>query len=311
MTRKSITSVNGAAATDYSFGTMQFGSNADEAESRAMYDACRTAGINFFDTAYVYSEGRSEQILGDLVKSERDDIIIASKCAMFGGAGAANIRAQVDESLKRLDMDMVDIMYLHKFNDDPLEETFDTLAELQKAGKFRYVGISNFSAWQTMKAQRVAERAGTDITILQPMYNLVKRQAEVEIIPMALSEGFNVAPYSPLGGGLLTGKYASGGSGRLNEMAMYTKRYDVDWMRQSAVDLAALGSELGIHPATLAVAWVAHNPGISQPIISARSVEQLQPSLDAMTLEMSDDLYARISALSPTPPPATDRLEEA
>lgn len=308
-----MNSISGAPISNFSFGTMQFGENADEAESQKMYEACRTAGINFFDTAYAYTGGKSETILGQLAKSERDEIIIATKCAMIGDSSAANIRAQCDESLKRLDMDVVDIMYLHKFDDNtPLEESFETLADLQNVGKIRYIGISNFSAWQTMKAQHVAESFGTSIAILQPMYNLVKRQAEVEILPMAISEGFSVAPYSPLGGGLLTGKYASGGgSGRIADNDMYNARYKVDWMHETASQLSYLAVEIGVHPATLAVAWVAANEGITQPIISARSLEQLQPSLDAINHPISDDLYAKITALSVAPALATDRLEEA
>ena len=312
MSRPILKTVNGAVASDYSFGTMQFGDKADAAESRAMYDACRGAGINFFDTAYVYAGGESERLLGQFVASQRDDILIASKCGMSADQSDANIRKQVDESLSRLGMDMVDIMYLHKFDPTvPLEVSFETLAALQKQGKFRYIGVSNYAAWQVMKAQRTANDLGTRIDILQPMYNLVKRQVEVELLPMAISEGFNVAPYSPLGGGLLTGKYASGGKGRLDEMEMYAKRYDVDWMRQTAADLAALGQKIGVHPATLAVAWMAKHPGVTQPIISGRSVAQLQASLDAISFDMTDDLYEEISALSQKPAPATDRLEEA
>ena len=211
-----LTTPRGTPASEFSFGTMQFGGKADEAESRKMYEASRVAGINFFDTAYVYTEGRSEQLLGKLAASEREQLVIATKCASVGGAGAENIRAQLDESRKRLMMDAVDIFYLHQWDGDTaLEETFSTLAELREAGLFRYIGVSNYSAWQTMKAACIAEKLGIKIDILQPMYNLVKRQAEVEILPMAISEGFNVAPYSPLGGGLLTGKYSDGGAGEL------------------------------------------------------------------------------------------------
>lgn len=303
---------DGTPASKFSFGTMQFGGKADKDESRRLYDASRAAGINFFDTAYVYTEGLSEQYLGEFAAAERDSLIIASKCASVGGSGSANIRLQLEESRKRLNMDMIDVFYLHQWSDDtPLEESFSTLAELQSAGLFRHIGVSNFSAWQTMKAATVADNLGLKIDILQPMYNLVKRQVEVEILPMAVSEGFNVAPYSPLGGGLLTGKYAAGAGGRLADDKMYKARYGVDWMHDTAKNLSELASEVGVHPATLAVSWVARNPGITHPIISARSVEQYKPSLDAISYELSDELYGRISALSPQPAPATDRLEEA
>lgn len=143
------------------------------------------------------------------------------------------------------------------------------------------------------------------------MYSLIKRQAEVEILPMALSEGIAVAPYSPLGGGLLTGKYAEGGTGRLTENEKYEMRYSMPWMHEAAVALRVLAAEIGAAPATLAVAWAAAHPGVKAPIISARDVAQLDASLAARDMALPPDLYARITALSQTPPPATDRLEEA
>jgi len=307
-----LTSPSGTPASHFSFGTMQFGGNADAAESKKLYDASRAAGINFFDTAYVYTEGRSEQLLGQFAANERDDLVIATKCASVGGAGSANIRAQLEESRKRLNMDTVDVFYLHQWDGStPLEETFETLAELRAAGLFRYIGVSNYAAWQTMKATCIAQNLGIKIDILQPMYNLVKRQVEVEILPMALSEGFNVAPYSPLGGGLLTGKYAGGGAGRILDDKMYNKRYGVDWMHETAANLSTLASEVGTSAITLAVSWVARHRGISHPIISARSEAQLRPSLAALDYTLPDALYDQISALSRQPAPATDRLEEA
>ncbi|MBV1865537.1 MAG: aldo/keto reductase [Rhodobacteraceae bacterium] len=312
MTVTPLTTVTGIPASKFSFGTMQFGGKADEVESHKMYDASRAAGINFFDTAYVYTQGHSEQLLGKFAAAERDQLIIATKCASVGGAGAQNIRAQLEESRKRLEMDMVDVFYLHQWDaNTPLEETFSTLAELRAAGLFRYIGVSNYSAWQTMKAASIAERLGIKIDILQPMYNLVKRQVEVEILPMAISEGFNVAPYSPLGGGLLTGKYVGGGEGRILDDKMYNVRYGLGWMHETAAGLSALAAEVGVSAITLAVSWVARHTGVTHPIISARSEEQLRPSLAALEYTLSDDLYQRIKALSRQPAPATDRLEEA
>lgn len=303
---------NGTPCSTLCFGAMQFGGRADKAESRAMYDACREVGINFFDTAHAYTEGMSETYLGQCAKRERDALIIATKAGYAGGSSRTNILKTFDESRARLGMDWVDILYLHRWDDTtPLEETFETLAELTRAGKIRFIGVSNFAAWQVMKAARVAVGFDLRVTVLQPMYNLVKRQAEVEILPMAESEGFVVIPYSPLGGGLLTGKYADGGSGRLHEDARYAARYAPPAMHQTAAGLSALARELDIHPATLAVAWSARHSGVTAPIISARSVQQLRPSLAAMDFTMNDALYDRISALSPSPPPATDRLEEA
>lgn len=141
-----------------------------------MYEASRATGINFFDTGYVYTEGRSKQYLGEFAATERDSLVIASECASVEGATSASIHAQLDESRARLNIDMIDVFYLHQwYNDTPLEETLSTLAELREAGLFSYVGVSNFSAWQKMKAANVSEKLGVRIDILQPMYNLVKR----------------------------------------------------------------------------------------------------------------------------------------
>ncbi|ASM71143.1 MULTISPECIES: aldo/keto reductase [Roseobacteraceae] len=307
-----LTSLDGTPATRLTFGTMQFGGNADAAASRAMFDACRDAGINHFDTAYNYNNGGSETLLADMIDTDRDSLMIATKAGYIGGSSRVNVLNQFDESRRRLKLDMVDLLYIHRFDPDtPLEETFDTLAHLQAQGAIRFIGVSNYAAWQVMKAQYIATQFETRIDVIQPMYSLVKRQSEVEIIPMCIDQNIEVVPYSPLGGGLLTGKYAAGGTGRLNTDERYATRYGVAWMHETARELAALAAELDVAPATLAVAWAAAHPARPRPIISARSVEQLQPSLAAEHFEMSQDLYDRITALSQTPPPATDRLDDA
>ena len=306
-----IETLSGQPLSAFCFGAMQFGENADEAESAAMYGACREAGINFFDTAYVYTDGASEVILGGLLAEERDDIFLATKCASGRTATPDVIEAEFDESRKRLGQETVDLLYIHQWDPiTPLEVSFGKIAAYVEAGAVRYVGVSNFSAWQTMKALQVAGDLGIELKFLQPMYNLVKRQAEVEILPMAISEGLCVAPYSPLGDGLRTGKYADGGGGRIESDPMYAKRYAPAWMHTAAGNLAALAAVEGAYPATLAVAWVARHAGVTAPIISARSVEQLRPSLTAMNFGMDDALFDKISTLTPKPPPAHDRLEE-
>ncbi len=307
-----LTSSNGTALGSVCFGCMQFGGTADDAASKAMFDACRAEGVSFFDTAHVYTDGASEQMLGQYVAQDREDLIIATKAGYVGGHDPANLRKQFDESRTRLGMDMVDILYLHRFDDDtPLETSFEVLAQMQQSGLIRYIGVSNFAAWQVMKAQAVAATLGTRIDILQPMYSLVKRQAEVELLPMARSEGIDVAPYSPLGGGLLTGKYARGASGRLTTDSRYKSRYAVQGMSETAQALTDMAAQMDTSPATLAVAWAAAHPGVTTPIISARNTEQLAPSLAALRFEMTPELYAEIEALSQRPAPATDRTEEA
>lgn len=294
------------------FGTMQFGAGADEPASRAMFEACIAGGLTHFDTACGYADGASEILLGRFAAPLRDRLFIATKVGYHGGAGRANLTEQFDGSRRRLAMDRVDLLYLHRFDPDtPLTETIETLADFQARGLVGRIGLSNFAAWQVMKAQGIARALGTRIDAIQPMYSVVKRQAEVELFPMAADQGITAYTYSPLGGGLLSGKYAAGQTGRLTEDARYAIRYAAATMAAAAAALSALAAELGSHPATLAVAWARRHPSRPVPLISARSAGQLAPSLSAALYPMTDETYARIAALYPAPPPATDRTEEA
>ncbi len=188
------------------------------------------------------------------------------------------------------------------------------LEDLVASGKVLYLGASNFAAWQIAKALGIADRRGwSRIDLLQPMYNLVKRQAEVEILPLAQAEGLGVMTYSPMGGGLLSGKYRealAANSSRLVADAKYGVRYGEEWARDTAANFASLAEAKGVHPATLAVAWTASHPAVTTPIIGARNVEQLTPSLAALDYVLSPEERAEISALSRTPPLATDRRDE-
>lgn len=307
-----LTTLSGATLSKLCFGAMQFGTPADAEMSRAMYDACRAAGINFFDTAHCYTGGQSETLLGGCVAPERNKVFVATKVGYAGGASAQNLRAQFEECQARLRIDCVDLLYLHRWDGETaLEETISALVELQASGRTRFIGLSNFAAWQVMKAQTLAQAMGSRIDVLQPMYNLVKRQAEVEILPMALDQQIAVVPYSPLGGGLLTGKYVSAAAhGRLVSDPRYAARYGEAAMHDTAKALQSFAKERGINPATLAILWAAAHPGVTAPIISARNVDQLHASLAALEVTLSDDDHAALSDMSATPPPATDRLEE-
>jgi aryl-alcohol dehydrogenase-like predicted oxidoreductase len=294
------------------FGTMQFGAGADPTASAALFDAARAAGVTHFDTACGYAEGRAETILGALAAPERDALFVATKVGYVGGAGRANILAQFDGSRRRLAMDSVDLLYIHRH--DPgtdMAETIDTLADLQSRGLIGHIGLSNHPAWAVMKAQALARARGTRIAAIQPMLNLVKRQAEVELLPMAADQAIAAFTYSPLGGGLLSGKYLAGETGRLSHDQRYAARYGDPRMAKAAADLAGLATETGLSPVTLAVAWVMTHPFAPAPIVSARNPAQLAPALDAARLELPPDLRARLDALFPAPPPATDRSEEA
>ncbi len=313
MTR--LTTMSGVPVSRFAFGAMQWGGTAGPDDARATWEAARAAGITHFDTAFAYTGGRSEEMLGGFVAGTgREALYIASKAGYEGGSGRANLTASLDTSRRRLGLEVIDLYYLHRFDPaTPLDETFETLAEFQQSGAIRHVGVSNFAAWQVMKAQAAAARHGTRIDAIQPMLNLVKRQAEVEILPMAADQGIAVHSYSPLGGGLLTGKYAGGGTGddRLVRDAAYRVRYGQPWMEMAAAGLARIAAREGVPAATLAVAWLARHAPAVGPILSARTAAQLAPSLAGMDHALSDALYAEITALSPAPPPATDRIEEA
>jgi aryl-alcohol dehydrogenase-like predicted oxidoreductase len=303
-------------------GTMTFGREADKAASRAIFNQCRDAGINFFDCANVYSHGKAETILGELISDCREDLVVTSKFAGAMGSGPntdgasrRHLVASLEASLKRLKTDYVDIYFLHRFDEHtPLEETLRALDDVVAQGKVRYTGVSNFAAWQIAKALGVSARNGwTPFHCVQPMYNLVKRQAEVEILPLAESENLAVISYNPLGGGILSGKYGTdrkAGQGRLTGDDMYQRRYGEQWIYDDAVKFTQFARDKGYHPVSLAVAWVAHHPAVTAPIIGARNVEQLKDSLQAADIQMSPDLYAEICRLTPAPPPATDRSED-
>lgn len=307
-----MTTQGGAPLAPAAYGTMQWGGTADRAAAQAMFANCLDAGITHFDTAHLYTEGRSEQMLGELAGA-RDDLFVATKAAYDQPATAANLQTSVDLSRRRLQRDVIDLLYLHRFDPTtPLDQTFAALASLQQAGTIRYIGVSNFAAWQVMKAQGIAAGLGTRIDALQPMMNLVKRQVEVELLPVAADQDIQVCAYSPLGGGLLTGKYAvTGADGRLAFDDRYAARYGQGWMHEAAVGLAEIAAGLGVPATTVAVAWLRRHAPQVHPILSARSADQLAPSLAGLDLTLDDATYEAITALSPTPPPATDRIEEA
>ena len=312
----------GVKVSQLCFGTMSFGGDADEKTSAAMFSRCLDVGINFFDCANVYAGGRSEQILGKLMATERDNLVITSKVSSTVGKGIndsglsrRHIVLQVEQSLKRLNTDRIDFYFVHHFDTNtPMEESLRALDDLTRAGKILYPAVSNWAAWQIATALGVSLRSGfARFECIQPMYSLVKRQAEVEILPLAAAEEMGVISYSPLGGGLLTGKYSTmqrPDQGRLVENSMYMKRYGNSTYYEVAERFNTYAAEKGLQPATLAVSWVMTHPAITAPIIGARNLEQLEGSLAALDLKMDPEWRQELSSLSPEPPPATDRLEE-
>ncbi len=303
------------------FGTMSFGADADEQTSADMYRRVREVGINFFDCADVYAGGASETILGGLISDHRDEVVITSKvCFPTGdnpndaGLSRRHIVRGVEASLTRLDTDWIDVYFVHSFDaSTPIEQTLEALDHLRRQGKILHLGVSNWAAWQIAISLGVSAREGlARFEVVQPMYSLVRRQAEVEILPLAASQNLGVISYSPLGGGLLTGKYGTGSRpdhGRLVDNPRYTDRYGLDSDFATAEAFTALAAELGVTPAALAVAWAMAHPSVTAPIIGARNLEQLEGSLGAIDIDMTPDLYDRVTALSATPAPANDRTE--
>ncbi len=312
----------GVRVSQLCLGTMAFGGDADVPESRAMYKAAREIGINFFDTADQYNAGKSEQVLGELMRGHRDELVIATKGfnptgsdINAKGSSRRHIVRACEASLQRLGTDRIDVYYLHHHDArTPLEEAMRGLEDLVRAGKVLYPALSNHAAWQTQRAIDHQQAQGwARIEVVQPMYNLIKRTAEIEILPMAQANEVSVVPYSPAAGGILSGKYGSDAKsvpGRLNQSPMYATRYGEEGVLDCATQFAALAKRRGVHPVSLAVAWVGSHPAVTAPIVGARSAEQLQASLDALKIDMTPELRAEVSALSHTPPPATDRLEE-
>lgn len=312
----------GVKVSQLCFGTMSFGGDADESTAAALFRRCLDAGINFFDCANSYGRGRAETILGKLSTGLRDELVLTTKvCSAMGpgvndrGLSRRHIMLQVEASLKRLQTDRIDLLFVHHYDfDTPMAETIRALDDLVDQGKILYPGVSNWAAWQISKALTSADLRGlARFQCIQPMYNLAKRQAEVEILPLAAAEQVGVIPYSPLGGGLLTGKYTTDAKpeqGRLVDNQNYVKRYGDQMYYEIAERFAAYARERGYHPATLAAAWVMSHPAVTAPIIGARNLEQLEPSLAAAEVEMTPTWRAEIAALSYEPPPATDRTEE-
>jgi aryl-alcohol dehydrogenase-like predicted oxidoreductase len=278
-------------------GTLAFGSSADEPASLKMVDMALDAGINFFDTANVYSDGRSEEILGRALKSRRSEVVVATKVrSRFGdgpdegGLSRAAIRRALDASLQRLGMDYVDIYYLHQPDYDvPIEETLEAMDEAVRAGKIRYPASSNYSSWQVCEMLWIADKNGwKPPTITQPMYNLLARGADDEYLPMAEHFGVSTVAYGPLAGGMLTGKHrrdAPVPGSRFDSThrlaGQYHDRYWNDAVFAAVDELRTLAQAHGRTPAALALSWILHHSPIDCMIVGSSRPEELAENLAA------------------------------
>lgn len=318
-----------------SFGTGTFGgqgpffsawgrSGVDEA--RRLIDICLEAGVNLFDTADVYSSGAAEEILGAAIKGRREKVLISTKTGLPMGdgpldAGTSRYRlvTAVDAALHRLNTDYIDLLQLHAFDAfTPIEEVLSTLDALVRAGKLRYVGVSNFSGWHLMKSLGIAERHGWPrYAAHQVYYSLVGRDYEAELMPLALDQGVGALVWSPLGWGRLTGKVRRGqplpASSRLHETAQFGPPVDDERLYAIVDVLDAVAAEVGRTVPQVAIAWLLTRPSVSSVIIGARDETQLRDNLGAVGWSLTPDQIARLdkaSAVMPAYPYFASRVQD-
>ena len=321
---------SGLVVSPLALGTMTFGPgewNADDATSRAIFDAYRDAGGNFVDTADIYSGGASETLVGQFIKEtgSRDEVVLATKFAFngsasplaatqagggnpnAGGAGSKNIHRALDASLKRLGTDYIDLYWMHIWDGvTPVEEIVQTLGDLVRSGKIRYYALSDMPAWLAVKAATIAaERRIPGPIAIQVEYSLVARDVEGEHIPAARESGMGVMPWSPLAGGFLTGKYRredTSGSGRLSGANPFGNSKFVDRNWDVLEVLTSVAAEIDRPAAQVALAWVMARPGVASTLIGASKLPQLASNIAASEITLSEDQTKRLNeASAPTP----------
>ena len=312
---------SGLFVSALTLGTMTFGGQGgfskvgatDVAGARRQVDMCLDAGINLFDTANIYSGGESEEILGEAISGRRDDLLLATKVRMPVGDGPNDtglsryhIIRECEGSLMRLATDYIDLYQVHEWDGlTPLEETLEALDTLVKSGKVRYVGSSNYSGWQLMKALGISERLGLQRYISQQIhYTLQAREAEYELVPLAVDQGCSILVWSPLAGGLLSGKYRrdrDASEGRHVAGWDEPPVYDTDKLYDTVDVLVEIADGRGVSAARVALAWLLGRPGVASVIVGARTDEQLADNLKAAELELSEEERRRLDEVSALP----------
>jgi aryl-alcohol dehydrogenase-like predicted oxidoreductase len=314
----------GCAVSALTLGTMTFGKETDEHAAHEQLDAFFEAGGNFVDTADVYNAGVSEEIIGrwlaDRPADIRDSAVLATKGRFpMGddvndlGLSRRHLQRALDDSLRRLGVDCVDLYQVHSWDPvTPLDETLAALDDMVRSGKVRYVGLSNYTGWQIQKTVGLARAQGWQVPVtLQPQYNLLVRELEWEIVPSCLDAGLGLLPWSPLGGGWLTGKYTKAerpsGATRLGEdPARGVEAYDRRSSRQRTWDVidavGEVAEQRGVSMAQVALAWVVDRPAVTSVILGARTGEQLADNLGAAGLHLDAEQTARLDAASDPAP---------
>jgi aryl-alcohol dehydrogenase-like predicted oxidoreductase len=297
-------------------GAMMFGGKTSPADSAAIIDRALDAGINFIDTANVYNQGRSEEAVGEALQrnGRRSQVILATKVhGRMGddpnamGNTRRHIIEQCEASLRRLKTDWIDLYQVHRPQPDvPIDETLRALDDLVRSGKVRYIGSSTFAAWQLVESLWVAKEYGLERFVCeQPPYNLLDRRIERELLPMAQAYGFGIIPWSPLAGGLLTGKYRRNAPppedsryANLDANPLYRRRMN-DAIWDVIEPLESLAREKGTTISRLALAWCMHQPGVTSPIIGPRTMEQLEDNLGALEVTITDEDRKAIDRIIP------------
>ncbi len=288
----------------------------DVAEARRLVDICLDAGLNLFDTADVYSDGASESILGAAIKGRRERVILSTKLSLRAGEGPNDVGASrhhliaaTDAALKRLGTDYIDLLQLHHFDAmTPVDAVMSTLDDLVRAGKVRYLGASNFSGWQLMKSQAIAERYGYSRFVAnQTYYSLIGRDYEWELMPLGLDQGLGAVVWSPLGWGRLTGRIRRGqplpeGS-RLHETAGFAPPVDEERLYRVIDALDEIAAETGRTIPQIALNWLLQRPTVSTVLVGARNEEQLRQNLGAVGWTLTQGQIARLDEASHVTPP--------
>lgn len=286
----------GIAVSELCLGTMMFGGRCDQAEADRILGSALDHGVNFIDTASMYVNGRTEEILGEIMAGRRDRLFLATK---VNSTDPADIRSSIDASLARMKTDYVDLYLLHWPGEGMQPGAMmEALAEVVNAGKARYIGCCNFPAWLVAHFNTIAAVNGMPRLICnQIAYNIIERGVEVEILPQAASEQIAITAYRPLVQGLLTGKYRWGQPLPENTRGQ-TSAQIITWLSQFGEGLErfiAFAEARNISPVTLAVAWVRHNAAVTAPIIGVSSLAQFEESLDAFRYTLSDEEYAEVT----------------
>src|SRR5215218_8228932 len=305
----------GLMVSELCLGCMTFGQEADEETSRQIVGRFLDAGGNFIDTADVYSNGVSEEITGRALAGVRDEVVLATKVRFPMGDGPndvglsrKHIMRGCEDSLRRLSTDFIDLYQVHCWDAvTPLEETLSALTDLIRSGKVRYIGVSNFTGWQLMRSLAVSERDGLEkFVCLQPQYSLAERNIEREILPLCVEEGLGVIPWSPLGGGFLSGKYRRGEeppedsriAGAVESMEEYWDRRATERNWATLDVVGRISEETGKSYAKISLNWLLMQDGVTAPIIGARTLQQLEDNLDASGWELTGEQVDELSRAS-------------